>query len=468
MGSGETTVPSTRRAPPVAALVKPPVPTFVIVWSADEPHRVGEAAPLYDDGPWSMGRSADATSDVVFVRQRPSSAIVTGPLEGKSISRKQLALERVAGGVRVRNIGRATLRVNGDVVDDALVRDGDVVELRKRYVLYVTTRPHAPGPAFEWAAFPFGEADDADLVGESAPMWSLRRAIATVAPLTPHVLVHGPTGAGKELCVRAIHALSRRRGALVARNATTFPAGVIDAELWGCVKSYLGPNMPERIGLVGAAEGGTLFLDEIGEISPELQAHLLRLLDARNEYARLGETVTRHANVRLVCATNRDPSTLKHDFLPRIELRVELPSLDARREDVPLLLRHLVTTAVAKNPVVSRFIKSKGSRSYVDVDPDFVVALCRRQYPTNVREISGLLWKSVQCSPESTLLSPPRAETKDPTFDEGVNDDTADAMEKEEVRGALERCHGNVTRAAETLGISRHALARLMKKHSLK
>ena len=463
----DTTVPSTRRVS-APAHAKPPVPALVMVWSAEEPWRVGEVAQLFDGGPWFLGRHADAIDELTFVRQRPHDAVITGPLSGKSISRKQLAFERVPSGTRVRNVGtKKKLRVNGKPAEEAVVRDGDVVEILGHYVLHVTTRPHSIGAPFEWHAFPFGEADDVALVGESAPMWALRRAIATIAPLTPHVLVHGPTGAGKELVVRAIHALSGRRGMLVARNATTFPPGVIDAELWGCVKNYLGPNMPERIGLVGAAEGGTLFLDEIGEIAPELQAHLLRLLDSGAEYARLGETITRRADVRVICATNRQPQTLKLDFLPRIELEVQLPSLDERREDIPLLLRHLVIAMAARNSVATRFIKPIGSRTYVDVDPDFIVALCRRRYPTNVREISGLLWKSIQCSPESRLLAPPSAETRDPTLDEGVNDDNEDGLDKDAVGAALERCHGNVTRAAETLGISRHALTRLMKKHGL-
>lgn len=140
------------------------------------------------------------------------------------------------------------------------------------------------------------------------------------------MLITGESGTEKELAAGAIHARSRRgKNVLVAHNAATFPAGLIDAELFGNPKHYPNTGMPERPGLVGEADGGVLFLDEIGELPLEMRARLLRLLDAGGEYRRLGEAKGRRSDFRLVATTNRDASMLKHDLLSRLKVRVALP-----------------------------------------------------------------------------------------------------------------------------------------------
>src|SRR6185295_7811651 len=124
----------------------------------------------------------------------------------------------------------------------------------------------------------------------------------------------------------------------------------------GNVKNYPNPGMQERPGLIGQAHGGTLFLDEVGELLPELSAHLLRVLDEGGEYQRLGEATPRRADVRLVGATNRETALLKHDFLARLAVRIDLPPFEARREDIPLLARHLLERAADKSPeIAARF-----------------------------------------------------------------------------------------------------------------
>src|SRR5262249_14365097 len=170
-----------------------------------------------------------------------------------------------------------------------------------------------------------------------------------------NVLIHGPSGTGKELAARAVHALSRRaKRPLVARNAATLPPGLVDAELFGNVKNYPNPGTPERPGLIAQADGGTLFLDEIGELPWDLQAHLLRVLDAGGESHRLGEATARRASIRLVAATNRAPGELKHDLLARLTLRLVMPELAARPEDIPLLVRHLLRRAAEQSPDIGR------------------------------------------------------------------------------------------------------------------
>src|SRR5262249_66785 len=158
--------------------------------------------------------------------------------------------------------------------------------------------------------------------------WALRDTVAFAARAEGHVLVRGESGSGKELCATAIHRLSTRgERALVARNAATFPAGLVDAELFGNAKNHPNPGTAEREGegLVGEGDGGTLFLDEIGELPAALQAHLLRVLDRNGEYQRLGESRVRRADLRVVAATNRGVAELKHDFAARFTLAVEIP-----------------------------------------------------------------------------------------------------------------------------------------------
>lgn len=271
MKTGNTTVPSARDVAATLRPVNESAPALVIAWSAREPHRVGEAALLEGTGPWTLGRSTDELSQLAFAKQRPRATVITGGLAGGSVSRRQIEIERTASGLSLRNVGQARMRVNGADAISEVVIDGDVVELADHYVFFVTTRPGSLGDDFDWAAYPFGEADALGIVGESAAAWKLRADVAFAAMTNAHVLVHGASGTGKELCAAALHALSpRARRPFIARNASTFPPGLVDAELFGHAKNYPNAGMPEREGLVGAADGGTLFLGENGEIPPKL------------------------------------------------------------------------------------------------------------------------------------------------------------------------------------------------------
>src|SRR5262249_51707936 len=203
-----------------------------------------------------------------------------------------------------------------------LVGPGDTLELGRQMVFLCVRRPAwitgAP-PAEEHS---FGDADAHGIVGESPVIWQLRERIAFVGPRSGHALIHGESGTGKELVARALHACSLRTGRpLVARNAATIPEGLVDAELFGNVRNYPNAGMPGRPGLIGEADGGTLFLDELAELPVSLHAHLLRVLDG-GEYTRLGEARPRRSDFRLIGATNRPESALKHDVLARLTFRI--------------------------------------------------------------------------------------------------------------------------------------------------
>jgi DNA-binding NtrC family response regulator len=225
--------------------------------------------------------------------------------------------------------------------------------------------------------------------------------------------------------------------------------------------------MPEREGIVGAADGGTLFLDEIGELPTELQTHLLRLLDAGGEYHRLGEAAARRSDLRIVAATNRPPSDLKHDFAARFPVRVTVPGLDQRREDIPLLARHLLIEAAQKQPTLrAHFFEDRPGGSYPRIDPDFIEALLHCEWSTHVRELRALLWGSIRASREHYLVLPPelkRAWRRDQAEPESCEEPSPRA-----IREALALHRGNQSRAYAALGLpSRFALYRLMRKHGI-
>jgi len=308
----------------------------------------------------------------------------------------------------------------------------------------------------------FGDADPLGILGESPAIWRMREQIAFAANAGRHVLLHGESGTGKEVAARAIHALSiRARAPFIARNAATLPAGLIDAELFGNAKNYPNPGMNERGGLIGQADGGTLFLDEIAELPVEQQAHLLRVLDADGEHQRLGEPHSRRSDFVLVGATNRDVGALKHDLAARLTLRLELPDLAARREDIPLFVRHLLLLAAKKSPQIGeRFLhEAADGRLEPRVDPALVEELLVRCYDTHVRELDALLWRAMAGSPGEVVLL---------THDlrkESLGREREPNGEK--IRTAIKDA-GSVEKAARALGLkSRYALYRLMKKHGI-
>lgn len=338
MGStGDTTVTSQRGVGPRAASIERVVPAIVILWSDREPHRVGEVALLEGTGPWVVGRKSDDLDQVAFVRQRIGKHEHTGALTGDSLSRRQLVIQEDEDGITIANVGKGRLLVNGDAVQRETIADGDVFEIAGHYLFFLTSRPpRAIATQHVTTLHAFGEADAWGIVGESPATWKLRDDLGFVAAANAHVLVRGASGTGKELAAAAIHGLSTRaRSPFVSENCANFSPGLMASELFGNERGYPNPGMPERPGLLGAADGGTLMFDEIGELPHELQAQLLRFFDS-GRYHRVGDAREREADVRFIGATNRPASALKHDLFARFQLAIEMPGLVDRREDIPL------------------------------------------------------------------------------------------------------------------------------------
>lgn len=450
---------------------------LVVAWSLEEPARVGESAAIV--GPTVLGRGEpEPTRGVAvarFVRWRPHASEPTPLLADPRISRMQLALRPLDdGSLALENVGRCKLLVNGEETRVATVRPGDTVTLRNALVMLVVRRPPpiaVGGPPLE---FPFGGPDPYGMVGESAAAWRLRAELAFAARTDHHVLLGGASGVGKELAARALHAMSSRAGRpLVARNAATFPESLVDAELFGSARNYPNTGSPERVGLVGEADGSFLFLDEIGELAPAMQAHLLRVLDRGGEYQRLGESRPRRSDLRLIAATNRDVEALKHDFAARFLSRVEIPGLDARREDIPLLLRAILRRAAASDRALAgRFFHAHGLEPRVD--PALVEGLLRHRFTHHTRELERIVWRALATSTGDFVALTPEVQAElSPPVERNTEARVAlavspDELDRADIVAALAAASGRAVVAAEKLGLrNRYVLYRLMKKHGI-
>jgi two-component system nitrogen regulation response regulator GlnG/two-component system response regulator HydG len=443
---------------------------LVLAWSREEPGRAGEVALI--DGAQILGRGGarpeDALPRAAFQQQRPGKTTLMAPLDSLRVSRAQLRLTPAGEVLVVESIGLCPLLVNGERVTRAEARPGDTLQLEHELVFLVARRVERIPPLMSVRfgdEVPFGAADPFGFVGETPAAWALRDRVAFAARADGHVLVLGASGTGKELCAAAIHGLSARgERPLVARNAATFPAGLVDAELFGNAKNYPNPGTPERDGLIGEADGTTLFLDEVGELPAALQAHLLRVLDRNGEYQRLGESQVRRADLRVVAATNRAATELKHDFAARFTLEVEVPSLSERAADVPLLARHLLARAAAGNEEVRRrFCEPRGGVFEPRVDSALVDRLLRHGFRTNTRELAQLLWQALAESRGDTVELTAGVAVR---LAESAPSRTATSeLDRAQIEAALAEAGGNVTRAARTLGLkNRFVLYRLMKK----
>jgi len=436
---------------------------LMIAWSPAEPWRAGEVALIPRRAACVLGRGEASPGEeprLLFRPLRPGPPRPAGPPGGKGLSRRQLIVTDDQGRLRVQNIGKAPLWHRGRRVDAAVVEPGERLLVEHQLLLLCVERGADLNARGAPPPFEFGSPDPFGLVGEGELAWRLRDRVEFCARREGHVLIHGPSGAGKELAARAVHGLSTRRARpFVGRNAATIPPGILDAELFGNAKNFPNPGMRERQGLVGAADGGTLFLDEIGEIPQELQAHLLRLLDD-GEYHRLGDDRAQRVNLRVVAATNRDPADLKHDLLARFSLRVPVPGLADRREDIPLQARTLLRRRLAADlDLARRFADERGEPR---LDPLLIDALLDHDFPANTRELDQLLLLSMM-SPKNYLALTDELRAQLRQRAEAHPPPTPD-----EIRACLARVGGNVSAAWRDLGLSsRDALRRLIRKHGI-
>ncbi len=226
-----------------------------------------------------------------------------------------------------------------------------------------------------------------ELIGDSAPVQQLRALVRRVGPTDLSALLHGPSGSGKELVARALHAASARAAKpMIAINCASVAATLLDAELFGYRKGAFTGAMADRVGLIEAAHGSTLFLDEIGDMPLAMQAALLRVLEQR-EVKRLGDNVPRPVDFRLICATHRDleaeveAGRFRADLLFRLrEVTLDIPALAARGDDIDLLAHAFLRQAEVQ----------LGLPLHTLTD-DAIAALRGHPWPGNVRELKATM-----------------------------------------------------------------------------
>ena len=457
-------------------------PAFAVAWSLLEPERTGEVI-LLDRaamrlrpvlGRYDRDHDYGGRRLLVPCRQRPGETVETRPLELPAhVSRLQLAVgPGRAGAVRIMNEGKAPVVVGAEnrlaAGQSADVAVGDTVLIADHLLLLVIERPGRLPAARFWKsslAPPFGEPDGFGIAGESPAAWELRDQAAFAAQLGQHMIVHGPSGSGKELVAHAVHRLSPRgKRRLIAHSAADIPPTLIEAELFGNRADYPNPGTPGREGLIGQAHQSTLFLDELGTLPVELQPKLLRVLDHDGEYRRLGVDEVQRADFLLVAATNRPLTDLKPDLLARLKVAIPVPGLDERREDIPLLIRELLHR-MAQGDGEGRLRERFGSGAPA-LDPALVGALVRHRYRLHVRELEQLLFLAVYGSRgERIELVPAVAEKLRREAPPAAAN--PEQMPCAAVAQALDAHGWNMRETARALGWSRFQLNRKMKKCGL-
>jgi transcriptional regulator with GAF, ATPase, and Fis domain len=292
--------------------------------------------------------------------------------------------------------------------------------------------------------------------------------VARVGPTRSTVLIQGETGTGKELIARAIHAASPRADRpLVPVDCSALAESLLESELFGHVKGAFTGALADRRGLFAAAHGGTCFLDEIGEISPCVQAKLLRVLQ-EHEVRPVGGTESSKVDVRVIAATNKDLGALvaagkfREDVFYRLSVvTIVLPPLRERRQDIPLLATHFLQAYVAAN-----------DKAVSGISPEAMATLTAYDWPGNVRELEHAIEHAVALTSNAVLqpddLPPKLAEVARPVMVPAAAPLSLREAVVGHVRRVLREARWNKKLAAQLLGIHRRTLYRLTKRYGIR
>jgi len=307
------------------------------------------------------------------------------------------------------------------------------------------------------------------IVGQSPQLLEMIELMRKVAPHYKNVLVTGPTGSGKELVARALHQMSPVSGERFAVcNCSTLVETLLESQLFGHVRGAFTGASETRAGLFEFANGGTVFLDEVGEMSPALQAKVLRVIENR-ELQRVGSPELRKVDVRLVAATNRDlraevmAGRFREDLYYRLSMmEIRVPGLAERAGDVPLLAHHFL-----------KKFNQAYARNLEGFTPRAMGHLVRHTWPGNVRELentisSACITAAAEVIDVEDLPENLRRPNGDAPAEPGWRPTTLDEVRREHIERVLQSCQGNRLRAAQTLGIGRTSLYRFLKRRGVK
>jgi DNA-binding NtrC family response regulator len=386
-----------------------------------------------------------------FGRDQPHSQL--GSVRDKRMSRAHAEVLDLRGQIVVHDLkSRNGTWVNGQRIAHANLAPGDVLRMGSMAMVL----RHEPLPA------PVPEG----LLGAGPAFMDLCGQIEVFGPREAVVLLEGEPGVGKGVVARALHAASGRTGPFVTFDCGAVAPGVMHSELFGHRAGAFSGAASGRSGLIERARGGTLFLDEVGDASPDLQRSLLRLLE-EGEYRPVGSDRAKRADVRVIAATNRDLDTrvereeFRFDLLTRLRrLRIRVPPLRDRSEDVPLLATRFACARAEKEVTLHR---------------QLAFALIEHPWPGNVRELDAVMERAVVLARGASLLRwsadllpdgapvptfsprPPRKRRVTPT---GF---TGQRPSPDELATILKASGGNVTHVSRDLGVARHTLYRWLR-----
>ncbi len=406
----------------------------------------------------------------VFVSEAERTALGSHPsndlvLDEPTVSRFHCELSSSAKGVRIRDLGSTNgTFVDGVRVFDAILEDGSRIQLGSR-TLRLSGQGTIQVPLPEVASF-------GELSGESEPMRRVFEWLSRIAASDATVLIEGETGTGKEGAAEALHLESARRdGPFVIVDCAAIPQNLIESELFGHEKGAFTGATERRSGAFEHAHGGTIVLDEIGELPSDLQPKLLRVLEQKT-IRRIGSSTRISVDLRIVACTNRDlrrevnEGRFRSDLYYRLSVvKVVLPPLRERLDDLPLLSRTLLARLGAKPPQLQRF-----------TSPEFLERLRHGAWPGNIRELRNYLERCLVLDDEAPMteaLSGAETTSEAPFVDLSLPYSEARRrslaeFERIYLSALLEKHGGNVSRAAREAGIERVYLHRLLRRSALR
>jgi transcriptional regulator with GAF, ATPase, and Fis domain len=407
------------------------------------------------EGP-DQGRAVTACARVVRVGKAPDNDLV---LSDESVSRHHCEVRLRGSEVRLVDLGST----NGTTVDG--VRAVEVI-LSSASLIRLGSTSIRVSAVSEPLRIELSRRDRfGGLLGTGAAMREVFSVLERVAPSEATVLLEGESGTGKELAAEGIHAHSARvDGPFVTVDCGAIAEGLIESELFGHVRGAFTGAIGDRVGLFEQAHGGTLFLDEVGELPLALQPKLLRALEKR-QVRRVGSSETHPIDVRVVAATNRDLAvevnrgTFREDLFFRLAVvRVKLPPLRQRAEDVPMLVRHFVDCLAPDR---------------VDLSAELVGSLAQRSYPGNVRELRNAVERALALASNKLSDAPGTPAPSDLDalielpFKEGSRRLTEE-FERRYLERAMRLSGGSVSGAARIAGLSRRHVHNLLRRHGLR